>query len=35
MKRLSEETLRKYVDFCDSGRPWYFCLLYTSDAADE
>ena len=26
MKRLSEETLRKYVDFCDSGRPWYFAL---------
>ena len=28
MKRLSEETLRKYVDFCDSGRPgilrWVF-----------
>ena len=26
MKRLSEETLRKYVDFGDSGRPWYFAL---------
>ena len=26
MKRLGEKTLRKYVDFCDSGRPWYFAL---------
>ena len=26
MKRPSEETMRKFVDFCDSGRPWYFAL---------
>ena len=26
MKKPSEETMRKFVDFCDSGRPWYFGL---------
>ena len=25
-EKTEEETLRKYVDFCDSGRPWYFAL---------
>ena len=26
MKKPSEETMRKFVAFCDSGRPWYFTL---------
>lgn len=26
MKKPSEETMRKFVEFCDSGRPWYFAL---------
>ena len=26
MKKPSEETMRKFVEFCDSGRPWYFTL---------
>lgn len=26
MKKPSEETMRKFVAFCDSGRPWYFFL---------
>ena len=26
MKKPSEETIRKFVAFCDSGRPWYFFL---------
>ena len=26
MKKTSEETMRKFVAFCDSGRPWYFTL---------
>ena len=26
MKRPSEASLRRLVEFCDSGRPWYFAL---------
>ena len=26
MKKPSEETMQKFVAFCDSGRPWYFSL---------
>ncbi len=26
MKKTREETLRRFADFCDTGRPWYFSL---------